>query len=169
MTYSNILLKAGFRNFMIRSNLSGVDGFILPDLAIEESCYYIEQATRLGLATVFLASPNTPENRLKAIVNKCSGFVYIVSVYGITGVRRSFESYTVDAIKNIKHVAGSKIPVAVGFGISNASHIRFMVDAGADAVIIGSAIVEKIKSNPNKEKMLLELRSYIVSLKNACK
>ena len=74
-----------------------------------------------------------------------------------------------DTIRNIKEATGSKIPVAVGFGISNASHIRFMVDAGADAVIIGSAIVEKIKSNPNKEKMLLELCSYIVHLKNACK
>ncbi|HEY5631345.1 MAG TPA: tryptophan synthase subunit alpha [Nitrososphaeraceae archaeon] len=169
MTYSNILLRAGFRNFMRRSKLSGVDGFILPDLAIEESCCYIEQAAKLGLATVFLVSPNTSENRLKAIVNKCSGFVYVVSVYGITGMRESFENYTIDVIKNIKQVAASKIPVAVGFGISNASHIRFMVDAGADAVIIGSAIVKKIKSNANKEKMLLELRSYILNLKNACR
>jgi tryptophan synthase alpha chain len=169
MTYSNILLKAGFRNFMRRSKLSGIDGFILPDMEIEESRCYIEQASKLGLATVFLVSPNTPQMRLKKIVNKCSGFVYAVSVYGITGVRESFEEYTLDAIRNIKEATGSKIPVAVGFGISRTSHIKFMIDAGADAVIIGSAIIKKIKSSANKRKMLQDLRSYTLNMKRACK
>jgi tryptophan synthase alpha chain len=169
MTYSNILLKAGFKNFMRRSKHSGIDGFILPDMEIEQSCCYIEQASKLGLATVFLVSPNTPQMRLKTIVSKCSGFVYAVSVYGITGVRESFEEYTLDAIRNIKEATGSKIPVAVGFGISRTSHIKSMVDAGADAVIIGSAIVKKIKSRANKRKMLQHLRSYTLNMKKACK
>jgi tryptophan synthase alpha chain len=169
MTYSNILLRAGFKNFMRRSKISGVDGFILPDMAIEESSFYIDYASKMGLATIFLVSPNTPQNRLKDIVNKCSGFVYAVSVYGITGIRESFEDYTAQAIKNIKQITESKIPIAVGFGISNTSHIRLMLNAGADAVIIGSAIVKIIKSNANKKNMLERLRSYTISMKRACK
>jgi tryptophan synthase alpha chain len=82
-------------------------------MEIEESCCYIEQASKLGLAAVFLVSPNTPQMRLKTIVSKCSRFVYAVSVYGITGVRESFEEYTLDTIRNIKEATGSKIPVAV--------------------------------------------------------
>jgi tryptophan synthase alpha subunit len=73
-----------------------------------------------------------------------SGFVYMVSVYGITGTRESFD-YSLDAIKNIKQVAGTKIPVDVRFGISTPSHIRLMSNAGADAIIIGSAIINKMK------------------------
>jgi tryptophan synthase alpha chain len=107
--------------------------------------------------------------RLKTIVSKCSGFVYAGSVYGITGVRESFEEYTLDTIRNIKEATGSKIPVAVGFGISRPSHIKSMVDAGADAVIIGSAIVKNIKSRANKRKMLQHLRSCTLNMKEACK
>jgi tryptophan synthase alpha chain len=69
----------------------------------------------------------------------------MVSVYGITGTRESSEDYTLDAIKNIKQVAGTKIPVDVRFGICTPSHIRLMSNAGADAIIIGSAIIKKMK------------------------
>jgi tryptophan synthase alpha chain len=169
MTYSNILLKAGFGNFMSKSKHSGIDGFILPDMAIEESNSYVKEAYKLDLATIFLVSPNTAKNRLQAIVNKSSGFVYMVSVYGTTGTRDSFENYTLNAIRNIKQVAGSKIPVAVGFGISCPSHVRFMVNAGADAVIVGSAIIKRMKPHIDKKKMLQELRSYAVNMKRACK
>ena len=173
MTYSNILLKAGFQNFMIRSKRSGIDGFILPDMTIEESGGYIRQGSRLDLATIFLASPNTSDERMCAIVNRSSGFVYLVSVYGVTGSRRSFENYTLRAIKNTKRIAGSRLPIAVGFGITKPSHVRFMIKAGADAVIVGSAIIENIiKSNHNnnsKKEMLNSLRSYVIGMKKACK
>src|ERR671938_310939 len=170
MTYSNILLKSGFENFMIKSKSSGIDGFILPDMTIEESDCYIKQASRLGLATIFLVSPNTSEQRMHSIVNRSSGFVYLVSVYGITGTRKSFEDYTLGAIKQAKRIAGSRLPVVVGFGINKPSHVRSIIEAGADAVIVGSAIVDKIKSNANnKTKMLETLRSYVIEMKRACK
>ncbi|MFL6370803.1 MAG: tryptophan synthase subunit alpha, partial [Nitrososphaeraceae archaeon] len=129
MTYSNILLKAGFENFMMKSKQSGIDGFILPDMTIEESNCYIKQASRLGLATIFLASPNTSNERLNAIMNRSSGFVYLVSIYGTTGTRKSIEDYTLHAIRNTKRIAGSRLPVAVGFGITKPSHVRFMIEA----------------------------------------
>ncbi|MFL6348499.1 MAG: tryptophan synthase subunit alpha [Nitrososphaeraceae archaeon] len=172
MTYSNILLKAGFENFMMKSKQSGIDGFILPDMTIEESNCYIKQASRLGLATIFLASPNTSNERLNAIMNRSSGFVYLVSIYGTTGTRKSIEDYTLRAIRNTKRIAGSRLPVAVGFGITKPSHVRFMIEAGADAVIVGSAIVNKIKSSNNrngKREMLNRLGSYITQMKRACK
>ena len=170
MTYSNILLKTGFENFMIKSKSSGIDGFILPDMTIEESDCYIKQASRLGLATIFLVSPNTSEQRMHSIVNRSSGFVYLVSVYGITGTRKAFEDYTLCAIKQTKKIAGSHLPVAVGFGINKPSHVRSMIEAGADAVIVGSAIVDKIKSNANNRRKMLEtLRSYVIQMKKACK
>jgi tryptophan synthase alpha chain len=170
MTYSNILLKTGFENFMIKSKSLGIDGFILPDMTIEESDCYMKQASRLGLATIFLASPNTSEHRMSSIVNRSSGFIYLVSVYGITGTRKSIEDYALSAVKQAKRIAGSRLPVAVGFGINKPSHVRSIIEAGADAVIVGSAIVNKIKSNiNNKKKMLEALRSYVIEMKKACK
>ena len=170
MTYSNIVLKTGFEKFMMKSKKLGIDGFILPDMTIEESDCYIQQASRFGLATIFLVSPNTSEPRIRSIVDRSSGFVYLVSVFGITGTRKSFEDYTLFAIKHIKRIAGSHLPVAVGFGINKPSHVRSMIGAGADAVIVGSAIVNKIKSNANNKKKMLEiLRSYIIEMKRACK
>ena len=170
MTYSNILLRTGFEYFMIRSKSLGIDGFILPDMTIEESDCYTKQASGLGLATIFLASPNTSEQRMNSIMNRSSGFVYLVSVYGITGARKSFEDYTLGAIKQAKRIAGSRLPIAVGFGINKPTHVRSIIEAGADAVIVGSAIVDKIKSNANnKTKMLETLRSYVIEMKKACK
>jgi tryptophan synthase alpha chain len=169
MTYSNILLKKGFETFMIKSKSLGIDGFILPDMIVEESDCYIEQASKLGLATIFLVSPNTSEQRMKSIINRSSGFVYMVSVYGITGTRKSFEEYTLYAIKQVKRIANSRLPVVVGFGITKPSHVRSMIAAGADAVIVGSAIVERIKSNrSNHKKMLETLSSYVIEMKRAC-
>jgi tryptophan synthase alpha chain len=107
---------------------------------------------------------------MNSIVNRSSGFVYLVSVYGITGARKSFEDYTLGAIKQAKRIAGSRLPVAVGFGINKPSHVRSIIEAGADAVIVGSAIVNKIKSNNNNNRKMLEtLRSYVIEMKRACK
>ena len=170
MTYSNILLKKGFKKFMIRSKRLGIDGFILPDMTVEESDCYIKHASRLGLVTIFLVSPNTSAQRMNNIINRSSGFVYVVSVYGITGTRTSFEGYTLYAIKQTKRIVGSRLPVVVGFGITKPSHVRSMIKAGADAVIIGSAIVKKVKSNrSNHKKMLERLHSYVTEMKRACK
>ena len=179
MTYSNILLKAGLSRFMRKAKHSGIDGFILPDMPIEESDKYIKEASRLNLATIFLASPNTNEERLHAIASKSSGFLYLVSVYGTTGIRKSFDDSTAQYVKNTKKIVGSKIPIAVGFGISDPSHAKFMINAGADAVIIASAIINIIKgynygndnNNSNskkKEEMLKNVRMFVSKMKKSC-
>lgn len=169
MTYSNIFAKPGWDGFISRCKDAGVDGFILPDMPLEEaSDYYLPRAAQHGMATVFLASPNTPQNRLEKIAQNSSGFMYLVSVYGITGARRTFEGYTKDAVQRAKKVAGGRVPVGVGFGISKPEHARFMIDAGADAIIVGSAIVDRIAGAKNRRAMLKELKIFSASLKKAC-
>jgi tryptophan synthase alpha chain len=168
MTYSNILVRASMEEFMSRSKEFGFDGFILPDMPIEEADQYSAIASKLNLTTVFLVSPNTPESRLRKVVASTSGFLYIVSVYGITGARHTFEKYTLSTIKVVKRVAQTKVPIAVGFGISTPAQAKSMIDAGADAVIVGSAIVDKLSDPPGK-KMLRDLENFARSMKKACK
>lgn len=168
MTYSNIFVKPGWDDFISLCKDAGVDGFILPDMPIEEASEYLPKAAQHGMATVFLASPNTPEDRLEKIAQNSSGFMYLVSVYGITGARRAFEGYTKDAVRRAKRAAGGRIPVGVGFGISRPEHARFMIDAGADAIIVGSAIVDRISGARGRKAMLKELKAFSASLKKAC-
>jgi tryptophan synthase alpha chain len=168
MTYSNILIRAGIERFMTQSKECGFDGFILPDMPIEEANVYSATASKLDLATVFLVSPNTPVSRLQKVVASTSGFIYVVSVYGITGARNSFEKYTLNTIKSVKQVAGKKVPVAVGFGISTPAHVKSMINAGADGVIVGSAIIDKISDTPRK-RLMQDLENLALAMKKACK
>lgn len=166
MTYSNILLRQGFKRFMMLSKTAGIDGFIIPDLTIEEATDYLKFAQHLNLATIFLVSPNTSEQRIRKISKSSKGFIYLVSVYGITGMRESFDSHTTDMIKTVKQITYNN-NIAVGFGISDRSHVKLMIDAGADGVIVGSAIVNLIGNERTglKKRMF----SYANLLKKACK
>lgn len=169
MTYSNIVVRAGLDAFMDRAKECGIDGFIIPDMPLEEAGHYTKSAAERGLCTVFLVSPNTSPARLERIVQKTSGFLYLVSVYGITGVRSSVESYTGDAVRSTKAATQGKVPLAVGFGISSPSHVKDIFKAGADAVIVGSAFVDKIANLKSKKKTNnSSLIRYVRSLKKAC-
>jgi tryptophan synthase alpha chain len=144
MTYSNILYRKGYIQFAQKAKESGIDGFIIPDIPIEESKEYLNTMQSIGMSTIFLVSPNTSEKRLKMICRICTGFLYAISVYGTTGERQGFDEYTMESIKRVKNITADKLPLAVGFGISNPQHVKYMIDAGADAVIIGSAIIKKL-------------------------
>jgi len=171
MTYSNILQKKGFKKFMKMAKDAGTDGFILPDMTIEESKEYLEYSKKLELATVFLVAPNTSDFRIKKTLNVSTGFVYVVSVYGTTGIRNTFNKYTLTAIRNIKKLSSNGNNISVGFGISTPAHIKLMSNYGADAVIVGSAIIEIINRNKGDNIHSLEnkLKKYVKSLKDACK
>jgi tryptophan synthase alpha chain len=170
MTYSNILYRKGYIQFAKKAKESGIDGFIVPDIPIEESKEYLNTMQNLGMSTIFLVSPNTSEKRLKMISRICTGFLYAISVYGTTGERQSFDEYTIESIKRIKKVtAYDELPLAVGFGISNPQHVKYMIKAGVDAVIIGSAIIKKIEELENKETLFTTLNRFISELKNSCK
>lgn len=170
MTYSNILQKNGFRKFMEMAKEAGSDGFILPDMTIDESKKYLEYSKNLELASIFLVAPNTSNLRIKKTLAVSTGFVYVVSVYGTTGTRNSFDKYTLTAIKNIRKLSSNKKNISVGFGISTPQHVKLISDYGSDAVIVGSAIIKMIDANKDDSIIQLQskLRKYVKSLKAAC-
>jgi tryptophan synthase alpha chain len=170
MTYSNILQKNGFKKFMETAKDAGTDGFILPDMTIEESKEYLEYSKKLELASVFLLAPNTSNLRIRKTLNISTGFVYVVSVYGTTGIRNSFGKHTLTAIKNIKKLSSNRNNISVGFGISAPNHIKLMSNFGADAIIVGSAIIQMINNNKDNNIHQLQdiLKNYVTSLKDAC-
>jgi tryptophan synthase alpha chain len=165
MTYCNIPYKPGFDDFLKSARSNGVDGIIIPDLTFEEAGDLQKCASNNNIDTIFLVSPNISEVRIKAIVNVTSGFLYLVSVFGTTGQREAFEDYTVQAIKRVKKHSKPKVPLAVGFGVSKEDHVKFMLKAGADAVIVGSAFINIIEQN-GKEQMTSKIESLARSLKN---
>jgi len=107
--------------------------------------------------------------RVKQIIAMTTGFLYLVSVYGVTGARVSFDNYSISALKKVKKIAGSKVPVGVGFGISKPTHVQLMSNSGADAVIVASAIINMITNSSKKSDLLNVIRDYTKSLKIACR
>ena len=171
MTYSNILYSNGLEKFLIQSKNCDIDGFIVPDLNFEEADDYLNITTKLGLSTVFLTSPNTSIQRLRRIASLSTGFVYMVSVFGITGSRNKFEKYTFDSISRSKGIVSSHGKhLAVGFGISTPKDGQRMIESGADGIIVGSSLVSIITKNEHyQSKMLSDLDIFVKELKTICK
>ena len=147
-TYFNPVLRYGLPQFADAAAAAGVDGVLVTDLIVEEAGEYLGEMARVGLAPIFLAAPTSPDERLKAIATHCKGFVYAISRVGITGKQQSLTTDAAALVQRIRRY--TKLPVAVGFGISNAEHVAQVAEF-ADAAIIGSAIVELIeRSSPDE-------------------
>jgi tryptophan synthase alpha chain len=147
-SYLNPILRMGLEKFCKIARHAGVDGALLTDLPVEEAGDYLRQMRRNELATIFLAAPTSTDERLKRIAEASSGFVYAVSRTGVTGARQQLPE---DAQKLVRRLRKrTKLPIAVGFGISTAEQFA-AVGQFADAAVIGSAIVETIECNPGKE------------------
>lgn len=163
MTYTNILYHRGYQKFIRDAKNAGIDGFILPDMSIEESKEYL-QAAKDTADTIFLISPNTSKTRIQKIVKASSGFLYLVAVYGTTGVKTGIKNYTIKAIKNVKKQTKGKIPIGVGFGVSTPEDVKKYINAGADGVIVGSAYLKLIERTP-QNKLESKIESFTRSLK----
>src|SRR3970040_2619933 len=150
MTYTNILYHKGYPKFITEAKKAGIDGFILPDMSIEESKEYLASARRMA-DTIFLVSPNTTKSRIEKIAKSSSGFLYLVAVYGTTGVKTGIQNYTLKAIKAVKKITQGKIPVGVGFGVSTPEDVTKYINAGADAVIVSSAFLKLIEKTPQNK------------------
>ncbi|MBI3253577.1 MAG: tryptophan synthase subunit alpha [Nitrosopumilales archaeon] len=168
MTYTNILYSYGYDKFLSKAKRLGLDGIILPDMSIEESSEYLKAARKNHIDTIFLVSPNTSKDRIKRITKVTTGFLYLVSMYGTTGMRGKIQKYTINAVKNTKKIVSGKIPVGVGFGVSSASDVKRFVSLGADAVIVGSAFLRLIE-NTQSNKIESRLASFTRQLKQATK
>jgi tryptophan synthase alpha chain len=171
MTYSNIVFSNNLNSFLKAAKKNNIDGFIIPDLNVEDSQDYINITKKLGLATIFLSAPNTSKKRLVEIASASTGFVYMVSVFGTTGSRTKFEKYTFEAISAAREIVNRyKIPLAVGFGISSSADGKKMLKSGADGIIVGSSLMKIIMDNEkDKDKMLLLLSNFTKDLKKTCR
>ena len=141
-SYLNPMLRYGLRKFADDAASAGVDGVLAIDMIIEEAGEYLAELARVGLAPIFLAAPTSPDARLEAIARNSKGFVYAISRVGITGKQQSLTEDAAALVRRIRKY--TKLPVAVGFGISNAEHVAQVAEF-ADAAVIGSTIVELVE------------------------
>jgi tryptophan synthase alpha chain len=141
-TYYNPILNVGIEQFLKQIAAAGVKGLIIPDLPLEESADVINIADSVGVEVTLLVTPNSSPERIRAIALQSRGFVYLVSVIGVTGVRSEVQTRVKDVITQIRSVTNK--PIGVGFGISTPEQARIMKDWGADAVIVGSAFVQRL-------------------------
>ena len=163
MTYTNILHHMGYQKFIKNAKKVGIDGFILPDMSIEESKDYLK-AAKNNSDTIFLISPNTSKTRIEKIAKASTGFLYLVAVFGTTGVKTGIKNYTLKAIKNVKKQTKSKIPIGIGFGVSTPEDVKKYIKAGADAVIVGSAYLKLIERTKQQD-LESKITSFTKSLK----
>ncbi len=152
-SYLNPILRMGMEKFCKVARAAGVDGALVTDLPVEEASEYLCAMHEHDLAPVFLAAPTSPDERLKRIAKASRGFVYAVSRTGVTGQRQQLAEDARKLVKRLRRV--TKLPIAVGFGISNAEQFA-EVGEFADAVVVGSAIVETIERNPGSEAAAVE-------------
>lgn len=168
MTYYNPVFRMGLDKFCASAKECMVDGVIVPDLPVEEAADYKAAADKSGLNTIFLAAPSTSNERLKNIIAYSSGFLYLVSHFGVTGAQTTVADSTITLVKRVLPFTAGKIPLAVGFGVSKPEHVKRIIDAGPDGVIVGSAFINIIqKHQKNIEAMLSELEATAQELKAA--
>lgn len=147
-SYLNPILRMGMQKFCHVARAAGIDGVLAIDLPVEEADEYLRAMRDHDLAPVFLAAPTSPDERLKRIAQVSRGFVYAVSRTGVTGQRQQLAADAQHLVKRLRRV--TKLPIALGFGISNAEQFA-EVGEFADAVVVGSAIVETIERNRGRE------------------
>jgi tryptophan synthase alpha chain len=159
-SYLNPILRMGIDRFCTALTAAGIDGALVTDLTLEEADDYLWKMRQHNHATVFLAAPTSTDQRLKAIAKNTSGFVYAVSRLGVTGARKEMSGDAQDLVKRLrKH---TRLPIAVGFGISTSEQFA-AASKFADAVVVGSAIVETIERNTGREP--LAVANFIRGLK----
>ena len=147
-SYLNPILRMGMEKFAAKAAETGVDGALITDLPVEEAAEYLRHMRKRNLATVFLAAPTSPDERLKRIAEASTGFVYAVSRTGVTGTRKELPDDAQKLVRRLRKF--TKLPIAVGFGISAPDQF-VAVGAFAEAAVVGSAIVQTIESHPGTE------------------
>ncbi len=164
MTYYNLIFKYGEERFVNDAVSAGLDGLILPDLPPEEAGTLIPAAKKAGLDTIFLLAPTSTGERIKLVSKVSQGFIYYVSLTGVTGSALGLQNAAIkDAIGKIKAVTDK--PVAVGFGIATPDQAEQVAHGGADGVIVGSALVKVIEENAGSPDLVLRAAAFVKALK----
>lgn len=165
MSYYNPIFVYG-KDFVDDAENAGVSGIIIPDLPLEEGRDFYENCKEKGLDTILLATQLTDKERIKEIDAYTSGFIYYVTLLGVTGERNSLPADLKDSLKSIKTEVDNHI--AVGFGIGNTEILKDVAEY-IDGFIVGSALVKKIEENLNDEKKMLdEIYKFVHKLRKDC-
>jgi tryptophan synthase alpha chain len=165
-TYYNPILYRGVDKFLGQIKDAGVAGLVVPDLPLEESAGLIKPAAEMGVDLTLLVAPTSSPERIEAIARASQGFIYLVSVTGVTGIRTQMQTRVGDLLQQIRNVTDK--PIGVGFGISDPEQARQVKAWGADAAIVGSAIVKRLAEG-TPEQGLDAIAQFCQSLKIAIK
>ena len=165
LVYYNLVYQYGTEKFLKDFKAAGGSSVLVADLSIDDADEIANPAKEAGLETVFMVTPVTPDERAKRIAEKTTGFMYTVSLLGVTGARASLSDTLKPLVTRLK--ALTEVPICVGFGVSTPAHAKEIASAGADGVIIGSKIVKMIEDNLNdKQKMQTEIVDFIAQVKS---
>ena len=164
MTYVNPILAYGVKRFCREAAGDGVDGVIVPDLPPEEAGDLVRAARPAGLDTIFLAAPTSSPRRLARIAALSSGFLYYVSLTGVTGARRQLPADVAPHVRAIRRL--SRLPVCVGFGVSRPEQVRQVVRV-ADGAVVGSALLDVI--GRSRRNPVSAAKRYLRGLRRACR
>ena len=166
LMYYNLIYQYGTKKFFSDFHKAGVNSVLVADLSIDDADEIMSPATEAGLDTVFMITPNTDTERMKRIASKTTGFIYTVSLLGVTGSREKVSGDVRGLVKRLKEV--TTVPICVGFGISKPEHAVEVAKAGADGVIIGSRLVKIIEDNLNDKKSIpAKIAQFIKEIKKA--
>jgi len=163
MTYYNLIFHYGEERFVRDAVAAGLDGIILPDLPPEEAGTLAPLAKKGGLDMIFLLAPTSTDERIKLVTKLSQGFVYYVSLTGVTGARTGLQQSIQESLQRIKTMTDK--PVAVGFGISTPDQAAQVAQWGADGVIVGSALVKVIEENGGSADLVEKSAAFVKALK----
>jgi tryptophan synthase alpha chain len=160
-SYYNPILNRGIGQFLQAIYKAGVRGLVVPDLPLEEAEVLLRPASDVGVEVTMLVAPTSPKERLEAIAQASQGFIYLVSTTGVTGMRHTVAQRVKTMIENLRTVTDK--PIGVGFGISQPEHAKQVIDWGADAAIVGSAMVKRLAESQDVNA----LAQFCATLKRA--
>ncbi|MEH1765773.1 tryptophan synthase subunit alpha [Nostoc sp.] len=165
-TYYNPILHRGIDKFLQEIAAAGVAGLVVPDLPLEEAASLLQPASAIGIDLTLFVAPTSSDERIEAIARSSQGFIYLITVTGVTGMRSQVENRVSNLLKQIRGVTDK--PIGVGFGISEAAQALQVREWGADAVIVGSAFVKRLAQG-TPEQGLNAIAQFSQSLKAAIK
>lgn len=164
MTYYNLILQYGLDRFAERCRETGISGIIAADLPVEESEILLKSCSKYWLDLIFLVAQTTTDARLDRILQKAGGFIYLVSLLGVTGARDKMNPRLRELVARVKRK--TDLPICVGFGVSKPEHVKELASYGVDGVIVGSALIRFIERNlGDAGRMLIQIRDYLSKLK----